>query len=70
MDQVQAFLAYPIVQGAITGFVGALAADVSAFRSWKQWNDAAIYDWGIASFRWFQGVVLGALTGAGLGAIS
>jgi hypothetical protein len=33
-------------------------------------HDAAVYGWGTAAFRWFQGAVGGLLTALGLGAIS
>lgn len=70
MDTVQAFLAYPVVQGAINGLIGAAAVDIAAFRAWKNVHQAASYDWGTAAWRWFQGAALGGLTGLGLGAIS
>jgi hypothetical protein len=59
----------PIVQGAINGVVAAAVVDFAAFRSWKNVHDAAAYDWGTAAWRWFQGAVVGAATGAGLGAL-
>lgn len=59
---------HPLVQGAIRGAVtGAGAAavvDFNNFRSWKSWHDAATYDWGVATFRWFQGAFAGAVLGA------
>ena len=45
----------------------AAIVDVGAFRGWKSWDDAMTYNWGIASFRWFQGMVVGALTANYLG---
>jgi hypothetical protein len=53
--------------GAITGFLTAAAIDFHAFRSFKSWNDAAKYDWSLASFRWFQGVTYGIAAAYGLG---
>jgi hypothetical protein len=70
MEQVQEFLRQPLVQSAIAGLVSAAAVDIAAFRSWQSWNDAAQYSWTTASFRWFQGALLGVLTGIGLGAIA
>lgn len=57
-----------IVQGAINGVVAAAVVDLTAFRSWKSFEDAATYSWGTAAFRWFQGAIVGAVTAAGLGA--
>ena len=70
MEQAQAFLAHPLVQGAITGFIGAAAADYAAFRSWKSVDDARAYDWGVAAWRWFQGVVGGVVGALGIGLVS
>lgn len=67
MTLLLAMLHSAIGQGAITGLVTAAAADYAVFRQWKSWEDARTYDWGIASFRWVQGSIVGALTGAGLG---
>lgn len=64
------FLQQPLVRAAITGFVSAAAVDFAAFRSWKNFDEAVQYDWKTAAFRWFQGVVVGVLTGLGLGAVS
>jgi hypothetical protein len=67
---MQEWIANPLVQGTITGLVSAAMVDYAAFRSWKSWHDAAVYGWGTAAFRWFQGAVGGLLTALGLGAIS
>lgn len=56
---------YPIVRGAVAGVASAAVVDVGAFRSWKSAQEALEYQWGIAAWRWFQGAVVGAITGAG-----
>lgn len=61
---------HPIVHGAITGAVSAAAIDLAAFRKWSSWHDATTYQWGLASWRWFQGALYGGLTAAGLSAFS
>jgi hypothetical protein len=66
---ISAVLKMPWVQGAVSGTLSAAAVDYHAFTSWKKWQDALHYDWSTASFRWLQGFVIGALTGAGLGAM-
>ena len=65
-----AFLHSHIVQGAVSGLLAAAAVDFQAFRNWKSFNDAASYGWGVAAFRWFQGVVIGAVSAAGLTILS
>ena len=59
------FLQNPYVRGALTGALGAAAADLAAFKSWKSVNEALTYDWGVAGWRWFQGAVTGLLAAAG-----
>jgi len=46
--------------------LAAAAVDFAAFRAWKSFNDVATYDWSTASFRWFQGAVVGFLSAAGM----
>lgn len=65
----QTLLHTPWVVGAVNGALGAAAADLHAFKTWKSYHDAATYDWGTASWRWLQGAVLGAVSGFGLGAL-
>ena len=60
------FLHHPITQGILTGALGAAAADFAAFRTWKTWHEAIVYSWGTASFRWFQGAVVGLVSSLGL----
>lgn len=54
-----------IVQGALAGLGAAALVDFNAFRSWKSWQDASTYDWKVASFRWLQGAVVGAVAALG-----
>jgi hypothetical protein len=63
-----AFFTHPITQAVLTGIAGAAAADFAAFRSWKSWQDGAVYNWATASWRWFQGAVVGLITGFGFSA--
>ena len=63
------FLHNPIVQGAISGALGAAAVDYQAFRAWRSFREATTYAWGMAAFRWVQGAVIGGVTAAGLGAV-
>ena len=49
--------------GATAGFVAAAVVDFGAFRSFKSLDEALAYNWKLAAFRWFQGVVSGALSG-------
>ena len=58
-----------LVRGAASGIVTAAIVDIGAFRGWKTWHDAATYDYKLASWRWFQGAVLGALTALGWGSV-
>ena len=64
------WLAIPLVQAAIAGALAAASVDLAAFRSWKTWGDVQHYNWTIASFRWFQGAVVGAISGLGLSALA
>lgn len=56
MQVVQAFL--PILQDAAMGALAAASIDYVAFRKWQTWSEAKEYQWGIASWRWFQGAVV------------
>jgi hypothetical protein len=62
----QAILNSPITRGALTGVVAAAYIDFQAFRAWKSWHDVATYQWSTATWRWFQGAMIGAVA-AGLG---
>lgn len=70
MAQLQSWIALPVVKGALAGWASAALVDLAAFRSWKSFHDAAVYDWQTAAWRWFQGAVVGALSSAGLGLVS
>lgn len=66
---VQAFVkAHPVVASALLGAGVAARMDLAAFASWKRFDDALAYDWGVALWRWFQGAVIGALAALGVGA--
>lgn len=54
--------------GALAGLLSAAAVDYAAFRSWDDWQDFTSYRWGLASFRWTQGAIIGALTALGVSA--
>lgn len=69
MTAVRNVLSIPLVQGAATGLLAAAAVDYQAFRTWKSFRDATTYDWRTATWRWFQGAVVGVVTSAGYGAI-
>lgn len=66
MESITDLLAHPIAKGIITGIVTGIAGDVAAFRAWKTWQDAAVYDYATLSFRAVQGAIVGLITAAGL----
>lgn len=70
MEAIQAFIAHPYTSAAIAGAAAALVVDVAAFKNWKTWHDAATYNWGTASFRWFQGAGIGFLSALGIQVLS
>lgn len=53
----------PHVSAAIGGFMGAILIDILAFLRWKKWDEAAVFDWKVATLRWVQGT-LGAFLGS------
>lgn len=67
IEQLRTFIHTPVGQGVVSGFLAAAAVDYHAFREWKDFNDVATYGWSKAAFRWVQGIVIGGLTGLGLG---
>lgn len=66
---MQDFFSHPIVQMTLSGLLSAAAIDLSEFRKWKKWEDACTYDWHVATFRWFQGTVVGFVSGWALNVI-
>lgn len=58
-----------IAHGAVIGAISAAAIDLEAFRKWQSWHDAVTYSWSLASWRWFRGAVLGAITASGYAAL-
>lgn len=60
------WLAHPVVQGAFSGLLSAAVIDFLEFRKWQRWEDGIAYDWSLASFRWFKGVVVGAVSAFGM----
>jgi hypothetical protein len=63
------YLANPIVRGALSGLLAAAVVDIHSFRTFKNLDEFAAYDWRLAAFRWVQGAVMGTLVASGLGAI-
>ena len=59
----------PAAHGALAGWLSAAATDFHAFRAWQSFKDVRAYNWGTAIFRWVQGAVIGAVSGAGLTAL-
>ena len=53
-----------LAHGALVGCLTAAIVDFQAFRSWKSFEEARQYSWGLALWRWFQGAVIGAVAGA------
>lgn len=70
IETLQSVLHNSVVRGALVGALGAAYVDIAAFRKWQSFHDAAEYGWGLASWRWFQGAVLGALSAVGLNTVS
>lgn len=54
-------LTNPYVIGALSGWATAARVDYAAFKSWHSASDAWAYDWKIATWRWLQGAVIGAV---------
>jgi hypothetical protein len=56
-------------KGAVSGFLSAAVVDFHAMSKFNGWTDFAAYNWSVATFRWAMGIVTGALSGMGLGAM-
>lgn len=59
-----------VVVGAVGGAVAALWTDYRVFVTWKTFTQAESYDWRTAGMRLLQGIIAGALTGAGITVVS
>jgi hypothetical protein len=69
IETVHAFLKTPLGVGILGGILTAARVDYAAFKAWHSWHDLQSYSWGVASFRWVQGAIIGAATAAGLAAV-
>ncbi len=69
MATVSLIAHYPPVAGALGGALTAAKTDFDAFRKWQSFHDAEVYCWSVAAWRWVQGAIVGAVTGAGLSAL-
>lgn len=61
---------HPVIRGALSGLLSAAAVDFAAFRKWQSFDELLTYNWKLAAWRWFQGVVVGGLVALGLGGMS
>ena len=59
-----------MLHGALVGISVAARVDYVAFKTWHSWHDAASYEWSTATWRWFEGAVIGATAGAGFGFVA
>ena len=62
---LQSKAAHDIAVGVLT----AASADYLLFRQWKKWEEATTFDWKTASWRWFQGAIVGFVSGSTLNAL-
>ena len=69
IETLRVFLHSPLGVGIVGGILTAARVDYTAFKSWHSWHDLQAYSWGIASWRWVQGGIIGALTATGLAAV-
>lgn len=65
----QAVLHSPVGLSALGGLLAAAKTDYAAFAQWKDWTDVATYNWRTATWRWFQGLGIGAAVGLGFNAL-
>lgn len=63
------FLQTGLGQAVYTGWGLAAVADFAMFKQFKAWHDIATYQWSVATFRWFQGIVLAVAGYYGVGGI-
>ena len=70
MDWMTWIAHHPVAHAAASGALSAALIDIAAFRKWQSWHDAAEYQWGLASWRWFQGGFYGAMAGWGLAVVA
>lgn len=69
IEILHAFLKTPMGVGILGGILTAARVDYAAFKAWRSWHDFQTYSWGVATFRWVQGAIIGALTSTGLAAV-
>lgn len=50
-------------RAALMGLLGAAAADIQVFKSYRTWAEWKHFDLSQASIRWFWGAVTGAVMG-------
>ena len=55
-------LAIKLLKGAVSGFVAAVAIDISA---WSKSGNVA-FDWSLAGKRWISGALLGLVAASGM----
>ncbi len=58
------FMIHSVIHGAALGLIGAIVADLDA---WKSGDPLAPFDWKKAGRRYLYAVLLGASAGAGIG---
>ena len=59
-------LLFKMIMGGAVGFLTGVADDAHTFRSFRQRNQFAEFDWFVAIARWVSGAIYGALAGAGI----
>lgn len=69
LTMAQSLLHSPVGIGALAGLLAAMRIDYDAFRAWDEWQDFRSYRWGLATFRWAQGAVIGAVSALGFAAV-
>ena len=69
MTAAHTLLHSPVGVGAVAGLLAAIRVDYEAFRAWDDWEDLRAYRWGLASFRWVKGALIGAVSALGVSAV-